>query len=174
MPRMRMLGIDPGLSITGFACLRAPSPTALSSEIEVLEAGCFRFSRRLSVSARLAELETDLVALVERIEPTCMSVESLFAHVRHPQTAITMAHARGVILLVAQRASLPIVELPPAEVKKALTGNGRATKAQVQRAVASQLRLEQVPEPPDVADAIAVALCGLTRSAGILTNGASR
>ena len=161
---MKVLGIDPGLAITGYACVEPRCPDVPGADLQLIEAGCFRFNARFSVSARLVELERDLDAVLHRLSPDVMSVESLFSHSRHPRTAIIMAHARGVILLVAQRAGVPVVELPPAEVKKALTGSGRATKAQVQQAVAAQFNLVELPEPPDIADAIAVALCGLTRS----------
>jgi crossover junction endodeoxyribonuclease RuvC len=85
-------------------------------------------------------------------------VEKLYAHYNHPRTAILMAHARGVILLCAQQHGLSVVHLPSTEVKKAVTGHGHASKQQIQQAVASQLRLKHPPSPPDVADAIAIAL----------------
>lgn len=160
---MRVLGIDPGLALTGYGCVeergQGCAPPAL------VEAGCFRFQPRRSVSRRLVELERDLCELIERVRPGAVCVESLFAHYAHPRTAITMAHARGVILLVAQRAGAEVLELPPAEVKKAITGNGRATKEQMQRAVAAQMGFAEPPDPPDVADAIAVAVCALRRLA---------
>ena len=129
----------------------------------LVEAGCFRFPARRSVADRLVELERDLSALIERVAPTWVCVEALFSHYAHPKTAITMAHARGVILLVAARAGAEVLELPPAEVKKSITGNGRATKEQMQRSVAAQMGFAEAPDPPDVADAIAVAICGARR-----------
>lgn len=160
---MLTLGIDPGLAFTGYACVEAKPRERI--EFSIIEAGVFRLDRRESVSARLAELEADLAALIDRHHPACICVESLFAHYSHPRTAITMAHARGVILLTAEKSALPLIEIPPASVKKAVTGNGRATKAQVQFAVAALLGLAAAPEPADVADAIAVALCGARRFA---------
>lgn len=162
-----MLGIDPGLRVTGYACLQAGGvgpPT-------VLEAGVIRLARTgsggdraaSSVSARVAELDTEVRGLIERLRPDAVAIEALFAHYKHPATAIVMGHGRGVLLLAVHRAGLPLVELRPAEVKKALTGNGQADKAQVQRAVQSRLGLAELPKPADMADAIAIAWCALAR-----------
>ncbi|MBL8964886.1 MAG: crossover junction endodeoxyribonuclease RuvC [Phycisphaeraceae bacterium] len=180
---MRMLGIDPGLRITGYACVEG-DPYAPC----LVEAGVFRLGRRVarprgtvevespheeaspegslgavSLGSRLAELERDLVEVIERVRPRAAAVESLFAHYKHPATAIVMGHARGVILLAIRRARLPIVELRPNEVKKSVTGNGHAGKAQMQRAVQAQFGLAEPPSPPDVADAIAIAVCAARR-----------
>lgn len=167
---MRMLGIDPGLRLTGYGCVEGDPDAPV-----LVEAGVFRLGKSqesgdaltgaLGVSARLAELEQDLVATITRLRPEAAAVESLFAHYKHPATAIIMGHARGVILLAIRRAGLPLVELKPNEVKKSLTGNGHADKPQMQRAVQMQFALAAPPEPPDVADAIAVALCAARRSA---------
>ncbi len=159
---MRVLGIDPGLSLTGYGCV-ADGPGSGRGP-DIVEAGCFRLNQRACVSERLVELESDLAALVERVGPDLVCVESVFAHSRFPRTSITMAHARGVILLVIARAGCTLIELPPAEVKKSVTGNGRASKAQVQEAIAAHLGLDEAPEPADVADALAAALCGWHRS----------
>lgn len=155
---MRILGVDPGLRLTGYACLDVVSDAPQARPI-VREAGVFRLRERTSVSERLVELERDLRELLERVEPTHAAVEGLFAHYKRPTTAVAMGHARGVILLCLRRAGLEIAELKPTRVKKSLTGFGHASKAQVQAAVAAQLGLPAPPSPPDVADAIAVALC---------------
>jgi crossover junction endodeoxyribonuclease RuvC len=123
----------------------------------------FRFDRNQPVSRRLSELQADFSALLKRSPADFVCVESLFAHYAHPRTAIIMAHARGVILLTIAAAGVPLIELPPATVKRAITGHGRASKPQVQAAVAALFDLPAVPEPPDVADAIAVAVCGSRR-----------
>jgi crossover junction endodeoxyribonuclease RuvC len=157
---MRILGIDPGLAITGYACVDlAPAET----EPALVEAGVLRFSRRHAMAARLEHLFRDLTDLVGELEPDHLVVEQLFSHYRHARTSILMGHARGVILLAGQRGGLDLHELAPAEVKKAIAGNGQATKRQVQLAVMAQCGLESVPEPPDLADAIAIALCGARR-----------
>lgn len=161
---MIALGIDPGLSATGYAAIRLDSGGF--GDAVIIEAGVFRLDRRGTIPGRLRELEGDLEALIERTAPCCACVESLFAHYGHPRTAISMAHARGVILLTLAKAGLPLVEVPPTTVKKAVTGNGRASKAQVQAAVMQTLGLRERPEPADVADAMALALCGLRRHVG--------
>lgn len=159
---MRVLGIDPGLRITGYGCVESArlDPT-------LVEAGVLRLTgagKRETVSDRLLELETDISALIERLRPEAVAVEALFAHYKHPATAIAMGHARGVILLSIRRAGLALVELKPNEVKKFLTGNGHAGKEQMQEAVKDRLGLEAAPEPPDVADAIAIAMCAAARA----------
>lgn len=126
----------------------------------------FRFNERLPVSARLVELERDLTDLIERAGPTQAAVEALYSHYAHPMTGVIMAHARGVVLLTLRKRGLPLVELPPTEVKKAITGNGHASKAQVQAAVSMVLRLAVPPEPADVADAMAIAMCAAGRVEG--------
>jgi crossover junction endodeoxyribonuclease RuvC len=91
----------------------------------------------------------------------------VFAHVKHVRTAIVMGHGRGVVLLAAALRDLPLDEFAPAEVKKALTGRGQASKGQMQRAVMHQFSLRALPEPPDVADAIAIAACAARRHADL-------
>jgi crossover junction endodeoxyribonuclease RuvC len=116
-----------------------------------------------SVSSRLVELDRDLRDLLERVKPEVVAVESLFSHYKHPATAIVMGHARGVMLLAIRRAGLQLAEFKPALVKKSMTGNGQARKDQMQRAVQSYFDLAEPPEPPDVADALAIAICAARR-----------
>ncbi len=153
---MRILGIDPGLRLTGYGCVDLP---ARGGRAAVVEAGVFRLSAKASVSARLAELDEDFRALLERVKPAVVAVEMLFAHYKHPTTAIVMGHARGVLLLAVQRAGLRLIEIRPTMVKKSLTGHGHAKKGQMQRAIQVEFGLSALPEPPDVADALAIALC---------------
>lgn len=158
---MRVLGIDPGLRITGYGLVEIPiaaNGRASSIEPRLVEAGVLRFSGKLSMEKRLAQLHHDLAELIEELKPTRVAVEKLYAHYAHPRTAILMAHARGVILLAAQQRDLPVEHLPSTAVKKAITGHGHASKDQMQRAVMSVCRLKEPPSPPDVADAIAIAL----------------
>ncbi|MBU0618012.1 MAG: crossover junction endodeoxyribonuclease RuvC [Planctomycetes bacterium] len=167
-----MLGIDPGLQRTGYAILSAPTHRDVC---RVVEAGVIRLDPRQPIECRLVELESSLDQLISTHRPTVMACEQLYAHYRHPRTAIIMAHARGVILALAARRGLEIVHVAATHVKKHLTGSGRAGKAQIQRAVAATLNLPQIPEPDDVADAMAVALCGLRmRAAESQVNQSSR
>lgn len=171
---MRVLGVDPGLRLTGYACLDAGGVSAETPTL--VEAGVFRLAQRAhaddedagpktaaSVSARLVELDRDFREALERLGPGVVAVESLFAHYKHPATAIVMGHARGVLLLAIRQAGCRLVELKPNEVKKSLTGHGHASKAQMQSAVQQAFGLAEAPNPPDVADAIAIALCAARR-----------
>ena len=157
---MRILGIDPGLSITGYACVDLESPPG---EPELVEAGVLRLPSRREMAVRLERLFDDLTGLIEELRPDRMVVERLFGHYRHVRTSILMGHARGVVLLAGQRQGVTLDELVATEVKKAITGNGHATKRQVQLAVMTQCGLPELPEPPDLADAIAIALCAARR-----------
>ncbi len=173
---MRFLGIDPGLRVTGYGCVEG---TGLRGGAKLVEAGAIRLVRAsktgaeeepgevadaASVSSRLVELEGDVIGILDRLRPDVCAVEALFSHYKHPATAIVMGHARGVILLCLRRAGVKLVELRPAEVKKSMCGNGQAKKAQVQLAVQARFGLAEVPKPPDVADAIAIALCASERA----------
>ena len=168
---MRILGIDPGLRITGYGCVEgAPPPSTdrrgrrhVGPDAILIEGGVIRLDAKTTISARLLELEADLAETIARLKPDAVAVEKLYAHYKHPTTAIVMGHARGVVLLAIQRAGLRLIELGATEVKKSLTGNGHASKDQMQRGVQQQLGLAGVPKPADVADAIAIGLCGLRR-----------
>lgn len=164
---MRFLGIDPGLRLTGYGCVESPPSgtrrARAAADALLIEGGVIRLNARASVSQRLAELDDDLREIIERLRPDVVAVEKLYAHYKHPTTAIVMGHARGVVLLNIQRAGLKLVELGATEVKKSLTGNGHASKDQMQRGVQAQLGLAAPPRPADVADAIAIGLCALRR-----------
>jgi len=99
------------------------------------------------------------VEVLDQYEPQVMVVEQLFAHYAHPRTAILMGHARGVLLLAAAQRDVPVVNYAASRVKKTITGHGRASKEQIQFTILRELRLPRLPEPNDVADALAIALC---------------
>jgi crossover junction endodeoxyribonuclease RuvC len=153
----RILGVDPGLQVTGYAVVegRPRGP-------HVCEAGIVRSSEgrgTTDVALRVRCLYDGIVEVIEQFHPDVMVVEQLFAHYDHPRTAILMAHARGVILLAAAQRDVPVVSYGAARIKKTITGHGRATKDQMQHAMQRELNLPRLPDPPDVADALAVALC---------------
>lgn len=152
-------GIDPGLRRTGYGvvCFDDDEDT-----ITVIDAGVIRCAAQGPLALRLAELAAGLDDLLDEHMVDLFAVEQIYSHYQRPRTAILMAHARGVILLEAARRNLNIVHLPSTTVKRHLTGNGRAPKEQVQRAVMTTLSLSQIPDPPDVADALAIALCAAT------------
>ena len=156
-PGLRILGIDPGLQTTGYAVVevRPQAP-------KVCEAGVVRSAEgraTTDMAPRLRALYDGIVEVMEQYGPGVMVVEQLYAHYNHPRTAILMGHARGVILLAAARHEVSVVSYNATRIKKTLTGNGHASKEQVQRTIQRELGLAELPEPPDVADALAAALC---------------
>ncbi len=154
---MRILGIDPGLNTTGYAVLESSS-----SGPRIVEAGVIRSTEgrtKADMAKRLRTLYDGLVEIVEQLTPSVMVVEQLYAHYKHPRTAILMGHARGVIYLAGAMRDLPVVSYSATRIKKTITGAGRASKDQMQRTMLREFGLPKLPEPADVADALAVALC---------------
>jgi crossover junction endodeoxyribonuclease RuvC len=161
-----VVGIDPGLNITGYAVVE---PVARGAY--VIEAGVIRPpSSGSTLGARLAYLHRGLEEILTAFSPEALALERVHSHVRFPRTAILMSHARGVIVLAAAQREIPIFSYAATRIKKTLTGSGRAPKEQMQHAVMTELCLDRLPEPHDVADACAVALCHLAiaRNRGIL------
>jgi crossover junction endodeoxyribonuclease RuvC len=152
---MRILGIDPGLERTGYGVIETDD----AAGPQLVEAGVVRTETKTPLEERLAEIESGLESVLSDFAPAAVAVEQLYSHYKHPRTAILMGHARGVIFLAAARAGLAVTSYSATRIKKALVGSGHASKHQVQRAIQSALGLKSVPEPPDVADALAVALC---------------
>jgi crossover junction endodeoxyribonuclease RuvC len=153
----RILGVDPGLQITGYAVIES-GPNAP----KVCEAGIIRTAPGRAtpdMEQRVLTLYNSIVEVMDQFQPHVMAVEQLYAHYQHPVTAILMAHARGVLFLAAGQRQLPVVSYNATRIKKTITGNGRAPKEQVQRVIQQELGLAKLPEPPDVADALATALC---------------
>ena len=151
---LRILGIDPGLNITGYAVIEADAAGP-----KVIEAGVVRGKSKDSLSSRLAEIHSGVCDIIAALRPTAMALEQLYSHYEHPRTSILMGHARGVICLAAQQAGIAVTNYSATQIKKVLTGNGRAPKSQMQMAIQRELRLAKLPEPADVADALAIALC---------------
>ncbi len=153
---MKVLGVDPGLQITGYALLERSG-----GKILIRDAGVIRVSPALPMPKRLRQLHQEAAGLIEEYHPDLVAVEELYAHYKHPRTAILMGHARGVFLLAAAQHNIDVRGYAATRVKKSLTGSGRAAKSQMQAAVTTQLKLKTIPSPPDVADALAIALCCL-------------
>jgi crossover junction endodeoxyribonuclease RuvC len=151
---MKILGIDPGLHVCGYACVEADSTGQ-----KLIEAGVFRIPTDQPLEQRLNRIAQDMQSILNTFKPELVAVEQLYSHYEHPRTAILMGHARGVILQKCAEANIEIQNLSATRIKKSITGNGRATKQQVQRTIQTVLGLAELPEPPDVADAIAAALC---------------
>ena len=149
-----ILGIDPGLNITGYGILRR-RPRGPKLE----EAGVIRGGSGGPLPPRLHKIHKGLSEVVESYRPAAIAIEQLYSHYQRPQTSILMGHARGVICLVGAQFDIPVFDYAATKVKKLLTGNGRAPKVQMQQAIRRELSLYAVPEPADVADALAIALC---------------
>jgi len=151
---MRVLGIDPGLRITGYSLVEAQGVRT-----HVVEAGVVRSDDKQPLADRLRKIHGAVAKILCELSPDVIAVEELYSHYNHPVTSILMGHARGVMFLAAGEAGVPVVSYAATRIKKALTGHGRASKEQMQRMIQSTLKLKTLPEPPDVADALAVALC---------------
>ncbi|MBM3500879.1 MAG: crossover junction endodeoxyribonuclease RuvC [Armatimonadetes bacterium] len=153
-PREYILGVDPGLKVTGYGVVRRSA-----GRIDLVEGGLVKTDLGAPLAERLQQLHRQLTQVLESFPPETVVVEDLYSQYAHPRTAILMGHARGVVYLAAAEAGAAVVAYPPALVKRSLTGNGRAPKDQVGRMVAQLLGLAEPPRPEDVTDALALALC---------------
>lgn len=150
---MLVLGIDPGITVTGFGLVREEDGILTSPGF-----GEIRPGPRGTLPERLQEIYLGLKKIIQRSHPDCIAIEGLF-FAKNAKSALKLGHARGVALLTAAEAGIEVVEYSPLEVKGAVTGFGRADKSQVKRMVQVLLRLESQPEPLDAADALAIAIC---------------
>lgn len=150
---MRIFGIDPGSDCTGYGCVETDG-----SRHRIVTSGGIRTTAATSFPEKLLLIHTGLAALIRECRPDTVAIENLF-HSVNARSALKLGHARGVAMLAAVEAGLPVAEYTPAEVKRAVVGYGRAEKQQVQQMVKLILGLEVVPTPHDASDALAVALC---------------
>jgi crossover junction endodeoxyribonuclease RuvC len=148
-----VFGIDPGSTRTGYGCVETDG-----SRHRVVLCGAVCPPASASFPDKLHEIHRRLSVLIADCQPDCAAIESIF-YATNARSALKLGHARGVAVLAAAQAGLPIVEYSPAEVKRAVVGHGRAEKAQVQQMVKLLLGLSAVPSPHDAADALAVAIC---------------
>jgi len=154
---MIVLGIDPGTAALGYGVVER-----VGGSLRALDVGCITTSADLTLPERLLAIDIALAAIMARHAPDLLGVERLF-FTRNVQSAFAVGHARGVVLLAAARAGIPVREATPNEVKVAVAGYGAAEKEQVGRMVATILGLAEVPSPDDAADALAVAICVANR-----------
>lgn len=150
---MIILGIDPGIAIVGFGVVEN-----IKEKNRCIDYGVINTSKDLSVPERLMLISKGLESLIDKYKPDAIAVEELFFNT-NVKTAITVAHARGVILLTAMNKCCSLYEYTPLQIKQGLTGYGRADKMQIQQMVKVLLKLDKIPRPDDAADALAVALC---------------
>jgi crossover junction endodeoxyribonuclease RuvC len=153
---IRVMGIDPGLNITGYGIIEPRQQGTV-----LVEAGVIRLPRAAgnNLPLRLESLYQGIQEVVQEFRPEVICLEEVYSHADYPLTAVLMGHARGVICLAARLARVPVFPMSAKRIKQSVTGNGNASKLQVQRAVQQQFSLSAPPRPPDVADALAVALC---------------
>lgn len=151
---MFVLGIDPGLSTTGYGLIEGSHPPRAH------RAGVIRTDADLTTPQRLAVLHRELVDIIADADPDVIALETVFTN-RNLQTAMSVGRASGVALLAAAQAGVEVYEYVPTAVKSAVTGDGSANKGQVQQMVTRLLRLKQAPSPADASDALAIALCHL-------------
>lgn len=167
----RILGLDPGLAILGFGAIcttedfltaatksnSSKSPANVAQlPVRLLDFGVIQTPAEMEVGKRLCTIYEDLHTLIQQLQPDLVAIEKLFFY--RMASTITVAQARGVLMLVLAQQDVPFIEFTPAQIKQALTGWGNADKYEVQQAVARELNLDYIPRPDDAADALAVAL----------------
>jgi crossover junction endodeoxyribonuclease RuvC len=157
---VKIFGIDPGSERTGYGCVET-----LGSRHHLVVCGSLSAPAHSTFPDKLQFIHAGLAALLARHRPDCVAVESIF-HARNVRSALKLGHARGVALVAASEAGVPVVEYAPAEIKRAVVGYGRAEKRQVQQMIKLLLGLEAPPTPHDVADALAIAICHLHSTTG--------
>src|SRR5712692_3199631 len=150
---MRVLGLDPGTATTGFGVVEGDGDT-----LRLVEYGAIITSANLAMPERLRLIYLKLTDVLTRLQLEAVSVEKLFFN-KNVTTALSVGQGRGVALLAAANANLPVFEYTPLEVKQAIVGYGRATKDQIQQMVKILLQLDHIPKPDDAADALAIAIC---------------
>lgn len=150
---MRILGIDPGLHTTGYGIIEGKGVS-----ISLIEAGYIRTNPKEEMQSRLAHIHKAIGKIIRKFKPDVLVLEKLYAHWKHPTTAYILGHARGIICVSAQENGVEVVEYAATRIKKAVVGNGHAAKSQIQRMIQGILRLKLLPEPADVADALALAI----------------
>ncbi|OGW77480.1 MAG: crossover junction endodeoxyribonuclease RuvC [Omnitrophica bacterium RIFCSPLOWO2_02_FULL_45_16] len=148
---MRILGIDPGLETTGYGIIENKS-------FKLVEAGIIKTQPSTPIQTRLKKIFDALTEIIEEHKPGVLVLEKIYSHYKHPATAILMGHARAVVCLACGIHKVRLINYPSTKIKKVITGNGHASKRQVQRMVQDILKLKNPPEPVDVSDALAMAI----------------
>lgn len=150
---MIILGVDPGIAILGYGVIKYEG-----NKFQPIDYGAIITESKLTLPERLSILNKGLIEIINKYNPEAFAVEELFFN-KNVKTALTVGHARGIILLAAYQCGLDIFEYTPLQVKQAVVGYGRAEKKQIQQMVKILLNLKSIPKPDDVADALAIAIC---------------
>lgn len=156
---MKAIGIDPGMAMTGFGIVEA-----LPRGGKACDWGAIRTEAGCPIPIRLKTIYDELKRLLEKWKPNLLVLEEVFVLKQFPKAAIQLGEVRGIVYLAAQEMDIPVIEIKPTEVKSALTGSGRAEKAQIQKAIRRILRVEVPINSSHAGDALALALTGLSRS----------
>ena len=159
---MRILGIDPGIAIVGFGLIESDR-----GAMRMLQYGAVTTEAGLPLATRLMQIEDDMRALIQQLQPDEIAIEELFFS-KNITTGIAVAHGRGVVLCTAERLGVPIFEYTPMQVKQAVVGYGLAEKRQVMDMTKRLLKLKAVPNPDDAADALAIAICHARSATSLL------
>jgi crossover junction endodeoxyribonuclease RuvC len=156
---VKIFGIDPGSDRTGYGCVETDG-----SRHRVVVSGAIASAPGASFPEKLLKIHTGLTALLAECRPDCVAIENIF-FANNARSALKLGHARGVAMLAAIEAGLPVAEYTPAEIKRAVVGYGRAEKHQIQQMMKLVLGLDEIPSPHDAADALAVAICHIHSAA---------
>lgn len=149
---MRILGIDPGLGVTGYGLID-------QDDFRLIEAGVIKTRANTPIENRVKKIFDEIAGIIEEHRPEVLVLEKIYSHYKHPATSILMGHARAMACLVCGKFNVKLINYPSTRIKKVITGNGHASKDQVQRMVKDILKLKAAPEPKDVSDALAMAIC---------------
>ncbi|BCM93685.1 crossover junction endodeoxyribonuclease RuvC [Abditibacteriota bacterium] len=163
IPTTRILGIDPGLARTGYGLIESDLAEG-GRCIKLVEGGILRGKETLPLPDRLKALHAGLAEILAEYRPEIVVIEDLFSTYAHPRSALMLAHARGALILAVGQANLPLHTFTPNEVKQIVAGNGHATKSSIQSAVKARLSISAPLHPPDLADALAIAICYALRA----------
>lgn len=150
---MKIIGIDPGLSCTGFGIIEVSE-----NDKSIIDYGVVKTDSKDPLCDRLKVLHEDLEYIIKKYKPTVMSIEQIF-YGKNVKSALLLGHARGIPMLLASIYKLPLYEFSPRRIKQSLTGNGNSTKEQVQFMVKKVLLMDELPQPIDASDALAIAVC---------------
>jgi len=149
-----ILGVDPGLEKTGYGLVSVDG-----NEEKLIEGGVVRSKIGIPIEDRLVSIFKGISEVITEFKPSVVVIEELYVHKSYPKTAMIIGYVRGIILMTARLNSISVVSYPATTIKKFLTGNGRASKQQVQKMIMKRLKINKVPSPDDVSDALATALC---------------
>lgn len=163
---MRILGIDPGLGVTGYGIIESKA----KGDFKLIEAGVIRTSNKEKLEVRINKIYNPIKGLIEEFRPKVLVLEKLYSHYKHPTTAILMGHVRGAVCLAANQSGISLIGYSNTRINKAVIGRGNASKFQIQRMVQGLLNLKSIPTPPDVSDALALAIAHayISRKEGVL------